>query len=312
MSYYEEGQAGFGGLGLAFPALNLNTSAPAPTARTNVGIDPAIIAALGTYLTALGGSFGSSDTNRTPMITSGVLLKALKPNSFGKIDPAAVTQALNIMSPALQAYAANALSMNASLLAGAPYADAAAALRQLGVLSITGLLSDIAAGKYDGTLPTVSVKLNALAALKTQAATSALVTAQTQQAVANQAAQQAAATQAASDAAAAQQAQANADAAAAAAQAAQDAANAAMATAQTGDPGVGPSDLVGSTTQAMPVTSSAASGSYMTWVYVGVGAAALAAVGWVLMSRKSTPNRSRKSRKNRRHSKRVRRAARKA
>jgi len=311
MSYYEEGQAGFGGLGFALPALNLSTTSPASTAaRTNVGIDPAIIAALGTYLTALGGAFGSSDTNRTPMITSGVLLKSLKPNSFGKIDPAAVTQSLNIMPPALQTYAANALSMNASQLAGAPYADAAAALRQMGVLSITGLLSDIAAGKYDGTLPTVSVKLSPSLALKTPVllapqGSPALVT--TVATAANTASTATPDPHADVQCPDGYYRDANGlcllpDTPASLPPAAD----------TTSQNTLGPSDLVGPS-EAVPQPVTQAATSSFPWLYVGIGAAGLAVVGWALMSRKSaTPNRSRKSRKNRRHSKRVRRAARKA
>lgn len=325
MSYYQEGQAGLGqiigGGTLLSSGLTLNKSqAPSTsnTSRVNVGIDPAVVAALGALLAAGGGALATSDAARVPMILAGASLKGMKPNQWGKIDPTAVMNALNIMSPTAQAFVTQMLTLGATpgMLDGQPYADAVASVRALGITSLAAFMSDITAGKYAGTLPTVSVKLSpsimASAALKTQVAATAVANAQTKQAVADQAAQNFAATQAAADAAAAQQAQAQADAAAAAAAAATQAAAAATAqAAQQTDGGVGPSDLVVTDpTTGLPATTTTTthSGSSFPWLYVGIGAAGLAVVGWVLMSRKSsTPNRSRRSKKNRgRRARRVR------
>lgn len=318
MSYYEEGQAGLGqfmtgGASLLPTGLTVNkTTVPSTTAptRVDVGIDPAIVAGLAALLTAVGGALAVTDSSRVPMVFAGAALKGMKPNQWGKIDSTSVMNALNVMSPTAQAFITQVLALGASpqMLAGAPYAAAVTNMRAMGFTSLARFMSDIAAGKYAGTLPPVSTKLSptvmASAALKTQVAATAVSNAQTKQAVADQAAQQFAQTQAAADAAAAAQAQAQADAAAAvAAQAAQDAANATAQAAQQTDHGVSPSDLVAPSEATPPssmLTTPSTSAANFPWLYVGIGAAGLAVVGWVLMSRKSsTPNRSRGSKKNR-------------
>lgn len=317
MSYYEDGLGQIlpGNFG---PVTGLTVSQPATTTTSstlvNVGVPAALIAAIAAHLDALGKSMGSGDAGRPPILLAAAALKLQRPNQYGLIDPAKAASALSIV-PVTVSQPSDRPYMPATVVRVRDFVDRS--LATAGLPKISTVLSDIAAGKYAGSAPTQNLNLASLtaaAALKSQTAVTAATSAQTQQTIANQAAATAQQTQAAADQAAAQQAQAAADQAAAAAQAAAQDAAAAMTQVAQSTPGdqsssVGPSDLV----PAQPPAQAAPSGGIagVPWLYVGIGAAGLAVVGWLYMSRKpSTPNR--RSRKNRHHKKRARRVTRKA
>jgi hypothetical protein len=201
------------------PITGLSVNRPAsgtPTALINVGIPPELVKLFGVWLWNLGMSMGLSDPNRGYFILVGGTLKAPRLNTFGLVDPASVVKTLSQLPANLRAYADNGAGPK-----------------------IAGFLADIAAGKYAGQPPAISMRSPLLAAAAPRLATATLNAQRA--AIVKTAAdiQKAAATKAAVDAKTAQDAQiaaaqvATASQAAAEATAAQQAADAAVAQIQS-------------------------------------------------------------------------------
>lgn len=331
MSYYEDGLGQFslmsGGAPLLSGGLSVKQPSSTQAAATTggPGVMPAeLVQAMADPMVS--GGFAASDAAGQKIRMTGVWLAALVRAAKGA--PVSAQSVLSLLIGILSTTPGGNGWINQAF-AHSDYAP-------LRTMTIESIVSDIGAGKYRPPAPTMQISpfarvgltakvgTAATAALKSQVAATAVATAQTKQAVADQAQQKAAATQAPVDQAVAQQAQQAADQAAVTAQAAT--ADAATAATQVAvDAGaqalpnqseaiVGPSDLVAPATDTTGTATTAASAGGaggIPWLYVGIGAAGLAVVGYLVMGRgSSTPNRKR-SKKNRHH-RRARRAARKA
>jgi len=281
---------------------------PSPTAV----VDLSIVQNLAALLAALSATMGAGDANKNIVFLSSVSLKNLRPNASGKYDADGVVRAINVMPPALQAWVSQALGSTPQMLAGQPYANSVAALQSKNVTSLALLLAGIPAGRYSGTVTTASApaKTTLLAALKLLPVT----TVATAKPVAPKLSPKLAAdvpnpqkdvlcadgyyrdasgmcvAQPVAQQPPSQQPAAVQQAAAAQAQPAADQTTVDSATAPS------PSDLV-VPAEVTPLPAATVPTSNVPWLYIGIGAAGVAAVGLFMMNRgsRSTPNRRRKS-----------------
>ncbi len=121
------------------------TGAKAPSAMVDVGVDPGVIIPMRTYLTRL--MRDSPPQERRDMALGVSYLNTLRPNAFGRFDPAKVAQGLRAFSEGMRLYLDSKVDPRSGRY---PVQIRDELLASLNRYTPSKLLADIAAGKFAG------------------------------------------------------------------------------------------------------------------------------------------------------------------